>query len=55
MGPNLGKGGGGYPSGIQSVRVPEGGVMSRIVAALVFLAAVEGLSANGGAMLLGSV
>lgn len=29
--------------------------MSRIVVALVFLTAVEGLSANGGAMLLGSV
>jgi len=29
--------------------------MSRIVAALVFLTAMEGLSANGGAMLPGSV
>ena len=37
MAPNLGEGDEGYPSGIQSVRVPEGGAMRRIVASSVFL------------------
>ncbi len=35
--PDFGEGGGDYPSGIQPVRIPEGGVMSRIVASSVFL------------------
>ena len=43
------EGGEGYPSGIEPVRVPEGGVMRRIVASFVFLAAVAGLSACGNA------
>lgn len=41
MAPNLGEGDEGYPSGIQSVRVPEGGAMRRIVASSVTFARTQ--------------